>query len=235
MLQSRAESRDSPENVAARAHAASRNRAFLERAAARRAEAASIDVATDGLLKLMLILLAFFVVLYSRSEASAIRAWPVLEALADRFAAPVVDDAGAEPEDGSSRAEERLRRRLAASLPVQARVRQLPGMLIAFDLDATDLFEDSGSTVRRERLVLLRRLAMELAGRGEGWGSPLTITTLAPERAAGTARERLVALADVLETNGLAVGMLRLGFAELPADAWRFTVPRAQLSSLDAD
>ena len=174
----------------------------------------------------MLILLAFFVVLYSRSEISATKAGPVLEALADRFAAPFDSAAEHGPMDGSIRAEQQLRRSLAASLPVQARARELPGMLVAFELAAEDLFADSGDAVRRERLVLLRRLATALAGREATWDAPLVVTTAGPEADADLATQRLAALAEVLEANGLAGAALRLGFAALAPGTWHFAVPR---------
>ena len=235
MLRTRATSADPPESGARRVAALRRHQAFGRDEAGPWAASPPGEAATDGLLKLMLILLAFFVVLYSRSEVSDSKAGPVLEALVDRFAAPADEDAGSETLDGSSRADERLRRRLAASLPVQARAREIPGMLIAFDLDTADLFEESGNAVRRERFVLLRRLATALAERGDGWSAPLRVTTLLPEDAVDTARDRLLALADLLAANGLAQDELHLGFAALPANLWRFAVPRAAARPVHAD
>lgn len=200
-----------------------------------RLDPAPAETPADGFLKLMLILLAFFVVLYSRSEISATKAGPVLEALADRFAGPPGSADDNESLDGSVRAERQLRRRLAASLPVQAAARELPGMLIAFELGEADLFEAKPIAVRRERLVLLRRLATSLAARAAGWDTPLVVTTAWPEAVDHSARDRLAALAEVLEANGLAGAGLSLGFAALAPGTWRFAVPRAATSQAHAD
>lgn len=235
MLRTRAETREPRPQRVAGDPATHRNAPLSDDPPLPRLDPAPAELPTDGFLKLMLILLAFFVVLYSRSEISATKAGPVLEALADRFAAPPGSGAESEPLDGSTLAEERLRRRLAASLPVQARARRIAGMLIAFDLAAADLFDGAGPAIRRERLVLLNRLATALAERGTAWDTPLLVTTLLPESDAGAARDRLVALAGVLEANGLDGEKLGLGFAALPVGIWRFTVPRAAVGEVHAD
>jgi hypothetical protein len=232
MLQTRPESRKSPADDGM--HAARYKATRADAPSGTRLDPAPAESPTDGFLKLMLILLAFFVVLYSRSEISATKAGPVLEALADRFAGPSGSAADNEPLDGSVRAEQQLRRRLAASLPVQASARELPGMLIAFELGEGDLFASPGNAVRRERLVLLRRLAIALAGRDAAWDTPLVVTTAWPEAVGDPARDRLAALAEVLEANGLAGAALSLGFAALAPGTWRFAVPRVAVRRADA-
>ncbi len=234
MLRTRPETRRPPAGDGD--HAGHRKAALAAAPSWTRVDAAPAESPTDGFLKLMLILLAFFVVLYSRSEVSSTKAGPVLEALADRFAAPSGSAAENGPMDGSARAERQLRRQLAAALPVQASARELPGMLIAFVLDERDLFAPSGDTVRRERLVLLRRLATALAGRNATWNTPLMVTTAWPEADdSGSATQRLLALAEVLAANGLAGTALRLGFAPVAPGTWHFAVPRVAGRQAHAD
>lgn len=216
-------------------HAARSKAAAAEAPSWPRLASTPAESPTDGFLKLMLILLAFFVVLYSRSEVSSTKAGPVLEALADRFSAPSGSAAGNGPMDGSFRAEEQLRRRLAAALPVQASARERPGMLIAFELDEGDLFVPAGDAIRRERLVLLRRLAISLAGRDAAWDTPLLVTTAWPESDDKPATQRLLAVAEVLATNGLADEALRLGFAPVAPGTWHFAVPRVASRQAHAD
>ncbi len=233
MLRTRPETRKPP--AGGGDYAARRKAAATEAPSWARITSTPAESPTDGFLKLMLILLAFFVVLYSRSEVSSTKAGPVLEALADRFAAPSGRAAGNGPMDGSARAEEQLRRRLAAALPVQATARERPGMLIAFALDETDLFAPAGDAIRRERLVLLRRLATALAGRDAAWNTPLMLTTAWPEADDRSATQRLLAVAEVLAANGLTAEALHLGFAPVAPGTWHFAVPRMAGRETHAD
>lgn len=233
MLRSRPETQKLPADGGD--HAARRKATLAKAPSWTRIDPAPAESPTDGFLKLMLILLAFFVVLYSRSEVSSTKAGPVLEALANRFAAPSGNAAENGLMDGLARAERELRRRLAAALPVQASAREQPGMLIAFELHESDLFAPLDDAIRRERLVLLRRLAAALTGRDAAWDTPLLVTTGWPESDDSPATQRLLAVAEVLAANGLAGEALRLGFAPLTPGIWHFAVPRVASSQAHAD
>ena len=183
-----------------------------------------MPVLADGMLKLMLILLAFFVFLHNRSEFVERKVAPVLDALALRFAATASDgfpEAGALALRGDPGT--LLRRRLLGHLPISAEPAAAPGALFAFDLDAADLFEADGQTVRRERFVLLHRTARAIAAAAE---QPLllAVTTAWPEGDGEAPARRFAALLAIFADTPLDLEQLRFGFADLPAGSWRFVI-----------
>ncbi len=191
----------------------------------RRTPPPAVPVLADGMLKLMLILLAFFVFLHSRSEISERKVAPILDSLALRFAATASadDPALATLALGADPAAE-LRRRLFGHLPISAAAVAVPGALVAFDLDEAALFEPGGQAVRRERLVLLHRVAAALAGAAKAPAPLLTVTTAWPDAAGEPVVGRMAALAAIFADTPQAESRLRLGFADLPAGRWRFVI-----------
>jgi hypothetical protein len=184
-----------------------------------------MPVLADGMLKLMLILLAFFVFLHNRSEFVERKVTPVLDALALRFAATASDgfpEAGALALRGDPGT--LLRRRLLGHLPISAEPTAAPGALFAFDLDEADLFEADGQTVRRERFVLLHRTARAIAAAAAEQASLLAVTTAWPEGDGEAAANRFAAPLALFADTPLDLEHLRFGFADLPAGSWRFVI-----------
>lgn len=188
-------------------------------------------MAADGMLKLMLILLAFFVYLHGQSMPSDERAGPVLHSLAARFAGlPTTsgsDDAGPAGEALDWPGD--LRRRLIGHLPVTASSLSAPGVLLGFDLAAANLFDLRDDSVLRDRRVLLHRLAEAIETSAADRRLILVITTTSATGSVDLVADpvmtkRLAAMADVLATAGLSPPRLRLGLAPLPADVWRFAI-----------
>jgi hypothetical protein len=205
-------------------HRSDRHRATRRRA--RRAAAAnSTLVLADGTLKLMLILVAFFVYLHSRSSFDENRVAPILESLAVRFA-PATGAAGSALEVAAHRIDPatRLRRRLLAHLPVSAASVEVAGALVAFDIAAADLFAGDTDALQRERLVFLHRLGAALAGSDAGRGALLVVSTGAPPEADALSTRRFAAIARVLGDAGATGDRLRYGFNGLAPDLWRFSV-----------
>jgi hypothetical protein len=182
----------------------------------------------DGMLKLMLILLAIFVFLHSRSEFAERKVAPILDSLALRFAAATVADELSVAEALAVRGDPviQLRRRLLGHLPISAAPVALPGALLAFDLDAASLFEGGADAVARERLVLLRRLAVALAAGSAESPTALAVTTAWPAGDLASVSGRFAALEALFADTPGAVERLRLGFGDLPADRWRFVIRR---------
>jgi hypothetical protein len=178
------------------------------------------------MLKLMLILLAFFVFLVSRSEVAERKVAPILESLALRFAAPVSGDGFAGIAAVASRGDPAvlLRRHVLGHLPVSATPVESSGAIIAFDLPTRSLFEGGRQTIARDRRVLLHRLAEAVAGENAASRSRLVVLTAWPQDDGEAARARFDALQAVLGDASLPVEQLRFGFAHLPADMWRFVI-----------
>jgi hypothetical protein len=185
---------------------------------------AAIPALADGTLKLMLILLAFFVYLHSRSSFTADRVSPILESLAIRFAGTGAEGAAFETTANRLDPSLQLRRRLLGHLPISAAPAEVTGALMAFDLDDRALFEPDAAAVRREQLVLLNRLGRALGRSAAGEAAVLTITTAPPPLSGVLATRRLAALQRVLATAGIDTERLRFGFADLPSGSWRFTI-----------
>ncbi len=183
-------------------------------------------VLAEGMLKLMLILLAFFVFLHSRSELSQDRVDPILDSLALRFASTVATGS-----DEAARATAlhvdpgiHLRRRVVSHLPISAGEVEVPGALLAFDLDEATLFEPETALIVRDRLVLLHRLAQALSEHEVGRGSVLVVTTGWPDEATTLTATRLRTLESIFADTALATSRVRLGVANLPAGIWRFSI-----------
>lgn len=180
----------------------------------------------DGMLKLMLILLAFFVFLNSQSEFSAGKAVPILQSLAERFAAVRPPGEEVIPPRGASKLEQRmdLRRRLLGHLPISAAAIAAPGALVTFDLETADLFAGDGAALRHERRVLLNRLASALSDTAIGQANQLVLTTHWPDGPTASVAGRFESLRAGLAAAGLESHRLHFGFADLPAGSWRFSV-----------
>lgn len=193
-------------------------------------EAADRPIFADGMLKLMLILLAFFVFLHSRSEPSAQRSAPILDSLALRFAS------AADPSrEAAARAAAldvdpgiQLRRRLVGHLPISAGEVEVPGSLLAFDLHETALFQQDTAEILRVRMVLLRRLADALGESRAGRDKTLVVTTGWPEETTSLTAARLSTLEAVFADATSATRRLELGLATLPAGIWRFSIRAGQ-------
>lgn len=172
----------------------------------------------------MLILLAFFVFLHSRSEFAERKVAPILDSLALRFAAAGPWQGAADAAAVAWRGEpvRQLRRRLLGHLPVSAAIVEVPGALVAFDLAAAALFAADDEAVARDRLVLLHRLAAAVAASG----TTLAVITAWPDDAADLAAStaQFSALLASFDATPLPVAQLRFGFADLPAGSWRFVV-----------
>lgn len=180
----------------------------------------------DGMLKLMLILLAFFIFLHSRSEVSAERVAPILDSLALRFASTVAAD-----DETASRSTARqfdprthIRRRLLGHLPITAGEVEVPGALLAFDLHEAALFAPQSAAIVRDRLVLLHRLAQALGEHEAGRQSVLVVTTRWPDGSASLTAGRLRQLEAIFADTPLEPHRLRLGVATLPDGIWRFAI-----------
>lgn len=193
---------------------------------ARKGTAPVRPVLAEGMLKLMLILLAFFVFLHSRSELSQERVAPILDSLALRFAATLATGS-----EDAARATAlhldpgiRLRRRVVGHLPISAGEVEVPGALLAFDLDETSLFAPDSALIVRDRLVLLHRLAHALGEHEAGLGSVLVVTTGWPDEATTLTAARLRTLEGIFADTALATRRVRLGVAKLPAGIWRFSI-----------
>jgi hypothetical protein len=196
---------------------------------ARHGRAPGRPVLAEGMLKLMLILLAFFVFLHSRSELSQERVAPILDSLALRFASTVATGS-----DDAARATALhldpgilLRRRVVGHLPISAGEVEVPGALLAFDLDETSLFAPETALIVRDRLVLLHRLAHALDQHEAGPGSVLVVTTGWPDAATPLTAARLRTLEAIFADTTLAASRVRLGVATLPAGIWRFSIRAA--------
>jgi hypothetical protein len=180
----------------------------------------------DGMLKLMLILLAFFVLLHSRSEPSLERSEPILDSLALRFAA-TTEPSGDETVKIAAREFDpatTLRRRLVGHLPISAGPVEVPGALLAFDLDETALFAPEAAAIVRDRLVLLHRLGNALAEPAAGRETVLVITTTWPAATTTLTAARLRTLQAVFADTALEPTRLRLGLSGLPEGTWRFAI-----------
>lgn len=181
---------------------------------------------SDGMLKLMLILLAFFIFLHSRSELSAERAAPILDSLALRFASSV--EAGGET---AARARARqldprthIRRRLLGHLPITAGEVEVAGALLAFDLHEAALFAAESEEIVRDRLVFIHRLAQALSEHPAGRQSLLVVTTRWPDETTPLTSARFSRLAEIFGDTQLELHRLRLGVAKLPEGIWRFAI-----------
>lgn len=185
-------------------------------------------VLADGMLKLMLILLACFVFLHSRSEFVERKVAPILDSLALRFAATAPADELSAAAALAARGDPlvQLRRRLLGHLPISAAPVQVPGVLLAFDLDESLLFEGDADAVARERLVLLRRITAALAAAAPAPSMELAVTTAWPEDGFTSPVGRFAALETVLADTPVAAARVRLGFGDLPAGHWRFAIRR---------
>lgn len=178
------------------------------------------------MLKLMLILLAFFVLLHSRSEPSLERSAPILDSLALRFAA-TTEQLGDETLSIAARAFDPatlLRRRLVGHLPISGGPVEVPGALFAFDLDEAALFAPAGAAIVRDRLVLFHRLGSALAEHDAGRASVLVITTTWPAATSTLTAARLRTLEAVFADTALEPARLRLGLSGLPDGIWRFAI-----------
>jgi hypothetical protein len=196
------------------------------RARAREDSRPSRPVLADGMLKLMLILLAFFVFLHSRSELSLERSAPILDSLALRFAA-TIETASADAARSTALHLDpttHFRRRLVGHLPISAGPVEVAGALLAFDLVETALFEPASAEIVRDRLVLLHRLAQALGEHEAGQGSQLVITTAWPDADSRLAAARLRTLEAIFADTPLDPSRLRLGLAGLPEGIWRFAI-----------
>ena len=192
----------------------------------RAATAPSRPVLAEGMLKLMLILLAFFVFLHSRSEPSLERSAPILDSLALRFAASLELSSGAAASATALQLDPAtyFRRRLVGHLPISAGPVEVPGALLAFELDEAALFAFESSTIVRERLVLLHRLAQALGEHEAGLGSVLVVTTAWPDDDPLLVAARLRTLDAIFAGAPLDPDRLRLGLGRLPAGIWRFAI-----------
>ena len=180
----------------------------------------------DGILKLMLILLAFFIFLHSRSELSAERVAPILDSLALRFASTVEADGETASRSTARQFDPRthIRRRLLGHLPISAGEVEAPGALLAFDLHEAALFAPQSPAIVRDRLVLLHRLAQALGEHEAGRQSVLVVTTSWPEGSVSLAAGRLHQLQAIFADTPLEPHRLRLGVATLPDGIWRFAI-----------
>jgi hypothetical protein len=194
------------------------------RRAARVRRAATVPVLADGTLKLMLILLAFFVYLHSRSSFTEERVSPILESLAIRFAGTGAEGTAFATAASHLDPAERLRRRLVGHLPISAAAIEVTGALMAFELDGSALFDGDPVAVRREQLVLLHRLASALGRSDAGQGAELTVTTAPSLASEQPSMTRFATLRRVLAAAGIDTERLRFGFADLPTGRWRFTI-----------
>jgi hypothetical protein len=201
-------------------------RASLRTRQARRGTVPGRPVLAEGMLKLMLILLAFFVFLHSRSELSQERVAPILDSLALRFASTVATGS-----EDAARAMAlhldpgiHLRRRVVGHLPISAGEVEVPGALLAFDLDETTLFAPETALIVRDRLVLLHRLAHALGEHEAGRDNVLVVTTDWPEEATTLTAARLRTLEAIFADTALEPSRVRLGVANLPAGIWRFSI-----------
>jgi hypothetical protein len=178
------------------------------------------------MLKLVLILLAFFVFLFSRSEFAERKVAPILDSLALRFAAPVTADGFAGIDAVARRGDPAtlLRRRVLGHLPISAAPVEAPGAIIAFDLAEQTLFDIDRPSVARDRLVLLHRLAGAVAGDNETLPARLIVTTAWPPDGGEAAGDRFDALRAVFDDTALPIERLRFGFANLPPATWRFAI-----------
>lgn len=190
-------------------------------------------VLVDGMLKLMLILLAFFVYLHGRSEPSAERATSVLHSLAARFAAvPATQGEDLLPAGEALDWSSDLRRRLIGHLPISATPLESPGILTGFDIAEAALFDSPEGSVRREQRVLLHRLAAAVESAGPSQRLILAVTAPAADTSADRGpssideplARKLGAVAAVLEAAGLSRLHLRLGLEALPSEVWRFSI-----------
>lgn len=193
---------------------------------ARKATTQDRQVLAEGMLKLMLILLAFFVFLHSRSELSQERVTPILDSLALRFASAVATGSEDAARATALHLDPRLhlRRRVVGHLPISAGLVEVPGALLAFELDETALFAPETASIVRDRLVLLHRVAHALGEHEAGRGSVLVITTGWPDAATTLTAARLRTLEAVFADTALATSRVRLGVATLPRGIWRFTI-----------
>jgi len=185
---------------------------------------AAVPALADGTLKLMLILLAFFVYLHSRSSFTEERVSPILESLAIRFAGTGTEGTSFTTTASHIDPAQRLRRRLVGHLPISAAAVEVTGALMAFDLDGATLFDSDPVAVRREQLVLLHRLASALGGSDAGQAAVLTVTTTPPLDLEPWSTTRFAALQRVLAGAGIDTERLRFGFADLHHGLWRFTI-----------
>jgi hypothetical protein len=183
------------------------------------------------MLKLMLILLAFFVFLVSRSEFAERKVAPILDSLALRFAAPVSSDGFVGIASVAPRGDPAalLRRHVLGHLPVSAAPVATSGAIIAFDLPRRSLFAGDQPMIARERRVLLHRLSEAVAGENAVSRPLLIVLTAWPQEDSSVVRAHFGALLAVLGDTSLPVGRLRFGFAHLPPDTWRFVI-RSELA-----
>lgn len=191
---------------------------------ARVQRAAAVPALADGTLKLMLILLAFFVYLHSRSSFTEERVSPILESLAIRFAGTGTEGTAFETAASHLDPTRQLRRRLVGHLPISAAAVEVTGALMAFDLDGAALFDGDPIAVRREQLVLLHRLASALGRSEAGEAAVLTVTTAPSLDSVPRSTTRFATLQRVLAEAGLDPERLRFGFADLSPGLWRFTI-----------
>ncbi len=216
------------EAAAALAAGHARGRRWHRRAAlaGRVRRPAAPSVMAEGMLKLMLILLAFFVFLHSRSEVSAERVAPILDSLALRFAATVEADSEAVARATALQLDPgtQIRRRLVGHLPISAGEIEMPGALLAFELDEAALFLPQTAEIVRERLVLLHRLARALGEDGGGRGHVLVVTTGWPDETLSLTGARLRTLERIFADSALELHRLRLGVGNLPYGTWRFAI-----------
>lgn len=180
----------------------------------------------DGMLKLMLILLALFILLHSRSEPSVERAAPILDSLALRFASTAEVEGELAARSTARHIDPRLqlRRRLLGHLPISAAEVEVPGALLAFDLHETALFAPDSTEIARERLVLLHRLAQALDEHETGRQSVLVVTTAWPTETTPRTAARLRRVQGHFADTSLDGERVRLGVASLPDGIWRFAI-----------
>lgn len=178
------------------------------------------------MLKLMLILLAFFILLHSRSELSAERVAPILDSLALRFASTVEASGELAARSTARELDPRtsIRRRLLGHLPITAGEVEVPGALLAFDLHEAALFAPQSAQIVRDRLVLVHRLAQALSERAAGRQSVLVVTTRWPGETDALTGARLRKLEAIFADTPLELHRLGLGVATLPEGIWRFTI-----------
>lgn len=182
------------------------------------------------MLKLMLILLAFFVFLHSRSEFAERKVTPILDSVALRFAASAPADAFYEAAALALRGDPgtQLRRRLLGHLPISAAAIEVPGGLVAFELDEAALFEPNGGAILRERLVLLHRVAGAIVtGNTMQDTYRLVVTTTWPSDNVERVTGRLAALHAVFAEIPVALAHVRFGFGDVPSGRWRFVIRSA--------
>jgi len=174
----------------------------------------------------MLILLAFFIFLHSRSELNAERVAPILDSLALRFAASVEAGGETATSPAARQLDPRIhiRRQLLGHLPITAGEVEVSGALLAFDLHEAALFAPETAEILRDRLVLVHRLAQALSAHEAGRQGVLVVTTRWPDETAALTAARLRKLEAIFADTPLEVDRLRLGVAPLPEGIWRFAI-----------